>query len=77
MQVESILSLGDSDGHIEILDGGGMCPGGRSFFVSHSRLAQFFTENMRGCGVYNKFLKEYDQVPLSKKCVTLKHILRC
>jgi hypothetical protein len=76
MQVESILSLGDSDGHVEILDGRGMCPGGRCF-VSCAGFAQFFVENMRGCGVYRNFLKEYDQAPLSKKFVTLKHTLRC
>ncbi|THV01996.1 hypothetical protein K435DRAFT_654291 [Dendrothele bispora CBS 962.96] len=43
--VEKILPVDESDGHVEIIAGGGMCPG----------------ENMQGTYHYQDFLKEYDQ----------------
>lgn len=33
VQVETILPLGDSDGHAEVLAAEGMCPGGMSFML--------------------------------------------
>lgn len=42
MQVESIISFGDSDGHVEVLDGRGMCPGGNGSCTDSFYLTQTY-----------------------------------
>ncbi|THV02002.1 hypothetical protein K435DRAFT_775869 [Dendrothele bispora CBS 962.96] len=57
--VEKILPVDESDGHVEIIAGGGMCPG----------------ENMQGTYHYQDFLNEYDQDNEVKKKEKKREIL--
>ncbi|TCD59794.1 hypothetical protein EIP91_011425 [Steccherinum ochraceum] len=59
--VEKILPLEESDGHVEVLEGRGMCPG----------------ENMQGCFAYREFLKNYDQAGLVERVPLKRQILAC
>ncbi|KII85084.1 hypothetical protein PLICRDRAFT_331059 [Plicaturopsis crispa FD-325 SS-3] len=61
IEIEKIIPQEESDGHIEILDGKGMCPG----------------ENMHGSLQYNDFLKELDSASPAKKAEKKREILSC